>query len=100
MVTVECSSSTTVNTSDSFTCACKGKGGKPPANVTWYIGNDVKSITGKEEKILHVFSAKRDDSGTYRCEAKSHEVAKNDTEIELIVNCKYIAGTIMNQASQ
>ncbi|CAB3986175.1 igLON family member 5 [Paramuricea clavata] len=38
------------------------------------------------QKILHVFSAKRDDSGTYRCEAKSHEVAKNDTEIEFIVN--------------
>ena len=30
----------------------------------------------------------------YRCEAKSHEVAKNDTEIELIVNCKYIVGTV------
>jgi hypothetical protein len=77
-----------VNTSDIFTCLCKGQGGKPPANVTWYKGNDVKSITGKEEQIFRVFGVQKEDSGKYRCEAKSHEVAKNDTEIELIVNCK------------
>ena len=82
------SNPTTVNQSDYFACECKGANGNPPADVTWYKDN-TKFVTRKEKAILRFPNVKRDDSGTYRCEAKSGIVeAKNETEIELIVNCK------------
>ena len=72
---------------DYFTCECKGTDGNPPADVTWYKDN-TKIVTGKEKAILRFPNVKRDDSGTYRCEAKSHEKAKSETSIELIVTSK------------
>ena len=83
-----------MNTSDYFACECKGQGGNPPADVTWYKGNEQngqqKGFTGKEEAILHLPNVTKDDNETYTCEAKSHEEAKSTETIELIVNCKYI----------
>ena len=79
-----------MNQSDHFACKCKGKGGNPPANVTWYKKN-TKIVTRKEEAILALRNIDKDDNGTYRCVAKSGvEEATNETEIKLIVNCKYI----------
>ena len=88
MFQINCSNSTTVNQSDYFACECKGKGGIPPADVTWHK-NSTQIVTGKEEAILSLSNVDKDDNGTYRCEAKSHERAKNVTSIELIANCKY-----------
>ena len=76
-----------MNQSDYFACECKGTDGNPPADVTWYK-NNAKIVAGKEKAILCFTNVDKDDSGTYRCEAKSHEKAKNETSIELIVNCK------------
>jgi hypothetical protein len=77
-----------LNQRDHFACECKGQGGNPPANVTWYKENEL-IVSGKEEAILRLPNVDKDDSGTYRCEAKSHEQAKKETTIKLIVNCKY-----------
>jgi hypothetical protein len=89
MVSVNCSSSITLDEGDYVACECKGEGGNPPANVTCYKGNEV-IVTGKEKAILRFPNVDKDDSGTYTCEAKSgHEKAKNETSIQLIVNCKY-----------
>ncbi len=52
MVTVNCSSPITLNIRDDYACECKGEGGNPPADVTWYKGNEQKGGTGKEEQIL------------------------------------------------
>ena len=90
MVTVDCSSRTTMNVSDNFTCVCKGLGGKPPADVTWFKGNKQKGGPGKEEQTLRLVNVKKDANGTYTCVAESHEVARNETTIVLVVNCKYI----------
>ena len=76
-----------MNQSDNFTCKCKGADGNPPADVTWYKDN-TKIATGKEEAILSLSDVDKDDNGTYRCEARSHGRAKNETSVELIVNCK------------
>ena len=90
MIQINCSNPTTVNQSDYCACECKGKSGIPPADVTWYKDNK-QIVTGKEEAILVFSNVDKDDSGTYRCEAKSSiEKAENETSIELIVNCKYI----------
>ena len=89
LVQVDCRSPTIVNITDDFTCVCKGLGGNPAADVTWYKGNEQKSGSGKEEQDLNIHNCNKADAGIYRCEAKSHEKAKNETEVELIVNCKY-----------
>ncbi len=77
-----------MNQSDYFACECKGTGGNPPADVTWFKGNKVL-VTGKEEAILRLPNVKKEDEGSYRCEAKSHEEAKKEIPIALIVNCEY-----------
>ena len=71
------------------------------ADVTWYK-NNAQIVTGKENAILRLANVDNDDSGTYRCEAKSHEKAKNKTFVELIVNCKYdsVNRILMDQAEQ
>ena len=98
IISVNCSSLTTVNQSDYFACECKGTDGNPPANVTWFKDNTLQTVTGKEEAILRFTDVDKDDSGTYRCEAKSHEEAKNETFMELIVNCEY-KRILIDQAS-
>ena len=72
---------------DNFTCECKGTDGNPPADVTWYKDN-TKIVTGKEKAMLSLSDVNKIGDGTYRCEAKSHENAKNEIEIKLIVTCK------------
>ena len=88
IVTVSCSSTTIVNQGDNLSCECKGTGGNPPADVIWYK-NNTEIVTGKEKAILRLTNVSKDDSGTYRCEAKSSEKAKNITEIQLIIIGEY-----------
>ncbi|XP_028413750.1 limbic system-associated membrane protein-like [Dendronephthya gigantea] len=84
-VSVGCFHYNTVNTSDEFSCVCRGEGGNPPAKITWYKGNKIMA-TGIVEAKLKLSNVDKDDSGNYTCVAESHEKAKNETEIELIVN--------------
>ena len=88
VVTVSCSNTTIVNQGDNFSCEGKGTGGYPPADVIWYK-NNTEIVTGKEKAFLRLTSVSKDDSGTYRCEAKSSEKAKNITEIQLIITGEY-----------
>ena len=88
-ISINCSSVTTVNQSDYFACECNGTDGNPPANVSWYKKSR-QIVTGKEKAILRFPNVQKDHRGMYRCEAKSHEKARNEPEIELIVDCKYI----------
>ena len=76
---------------DYFACECEGTDGNPPADVTWYKDDKKIGGTGKEKAILSLSNVDKDENGTYRCEAKSGiEEAKNETLIDLIVNCEYI----------
>ena len=76
-----------MNESDNyFACKCNGTDGNPPAKVTWY-NRSGKIVTGKEKAILVRSNVDKEQTGKYRCEAKSSESAKSETSIELIVNC-------------
>ena len=88
-ISVNCSNPTTVNQSDYFACECKGTIANLPPVVTWYK-NSAQIVTGKEKAILVFRNVDKHDSGTYRCEARTREKAKNETSIELIVIRKYI----------
>jgi hypothetical protein len=90
-VTFSCSSRTTVNEGDDFTCVCRGEGGIPPADVTWYKDGVQIGETGKEEQTLSLSDVSRTDSGTYECEARSHtnDRFSDKKSIEVDVNCKY-----------
>ncbi len=71
-VTFSCSSPITVDEGDDFTCVCRGEGGNPPANVTWYKDNVQIGETGKENQTLTIVDVDKTDSGTYKCVAQSH----------------------------
>ena len=90
-MTISCSSRTTVNEGDYFTCVCRGEGGNPPANVTWYKDGVQIGVTGKEKQTLTLRNVDGTDTGTYKCVAQSHINATNEISIEIIVkiNCKY-----------
>ena len=75
-----------MNEGDYFARECNGKDGNPPADVTWY-NRRRKIVTGKEKAILVLSNVDKNQTGTYSCEARSSESAKNETSIELIVNC-------------
>ncbi|XP_046857948.1 hemicentin-2-like isoform X2 [Xenia sp. Carnegie-2017] len=87
-IDVNCSDTTTLNASASFSCQCNAKNGNPPVNdVKWYKGTQVLS-SGTEMAILKIERANRFDNGQYRCEAMGHEKSKAEKTIELIVNYK------------
>ncbi len=86
-MTINCSSPITVNEGDDVTCLCKGEGDYP---LMWYT-KDGGHISGrtKEEATLTLRNINKTDNGTYTCVAESHNLAKNETSIKIIVNCKY-----------
>ena len=88
MISVNCSKVSYVNQSDYFACECNGTDGNPTADVTWYNSSG-KIVTGKEKAILVHTNVDEDDNGTYRCEAKSSQIAKIEWPIVLFVICKY-----------
>ncbi|XP_028407297.1 deleted in malignant brain tumors 1 protein-like [Dendronephthya gigantea] len=71
-VTVNCSSFIAVNLGDDITCLCEGKGGKPPANVTWYKDGVQFGKTEQEQNMLTLSNVNKTDNGTYKCVGKSY----------------------------
>ena len=78
-----------MNQGDYFACECKGTDGNVAADVTWYKDNTKIGDTGKQKAVLVRSNVSRDDNGTYRCEAKSHERARNEKLVDLFVISKY-----------
>ena len=86
-VTVSCSSLITTIESDNVTCVCRGKGGNPPANVTWYKDGVQIAASEKNERILNLHDVDKADSGTYKCIARSYTLT-DEKSIEVMVYCK------------
>ncbi len=71
-MTFTCLSLNEVNEGDNFTCVCKGEGGNPPANVTWYKDGVQIGETGKENETLTLINVNETSNGIYKCEARSY----------------------------
>ncbi len=93
-MTFSCSSSFTVGEGDNVACVCRGEGGNPPADVTWFKDGVQIGENGKGEQILTLSNVSRTENGTYKCVAQSDTKSSYiDTKsIEIIVRrkCKYI----------
>ena len=87
-VTVNCSSLIAVNVGDDVTCLCEGKGGKPPANVTWYKDGVKIGDTEKREIVLTLRNVDEKDRGTYKCVGKSHTLV-DEKSLEVIFYGNY-----------
>ena len=88
-VTINCSSLVKLREGGNFTCVCRGEGGNPPANVTWY--KDGKQIykTSYVENVLSLSDINEKNNGTYKCEAQSYTL-KDEKSIEVDVYRKYV----------
>ncbi|XP_028399323.1 uncharacterized protein LOC114522774 [Dendronephthya gigantea] len=82
-VTLNCSSPVSLLKGDNFTCLCRGEGGNPPANVTWFKNGEKFTDVGTEMQTLNLLNVSREDDGTYMCEATSYP-HKNYTDKESI----------------
>ena len=86
-MTVNCSTPIILNEGDDVKCQCRGGGGNPPADVTWYKGSNKIGGTGREEQTLTFGNIDKTASGTYKCVANSHTLT-DEKSIEIIVYCK------------
>jgi hypothetical protein len=87
-VIVDCPSVVTASEGDDVKCVCKGEGGNPPANVTWFKDGVQIGETGTEERTLTLSNIDRIASGTYKCVAQSHTLT-DERSIEMIVYRKW-----------
>ena len=82
-LTINCSSSITVNAGDDVTCLCEGKSAYPPADVTWYKNGVKIGDPKKKENVLALRSVDRNDNGTYACVVQNHKF-KEKSSIQVL----------------
>ena len=80
-ITIDCPVTNILKKGQTFTCNCKGTNGNPDAVVTWYKENEEVENGEKLSKELVLTNVDKQSSGTYRCEAKSYDIALNETKI-------------------
>ncbi|XP_028418092.1 uncharacterized protein LOC114543202 [Dendronephthya gigantea] len=86
-VTLNCSSPVTLNEGENFACLCRGEGGNPPANVTWFKNGVKITDVGIERQTLKLSNISRTDNGTYKCKATSypHQNYTDEKSYQVIV---------------
>ena len=83
-MTFTCSSRIILNEGDNVTCVCRGKGGNPPADVTWFKDGVQIGETEKEEQKLTLSNVSKTASGIYKCLAQSYTLTDKKS-VEIIV---------------
>ena len=87
---INCSSPVMIGESGNLTCECRGEGGNPPANVTWYKDEKQISETRYVRSILNLTDVSEKDSGTYKCVVQSYTL-KDESSIDVIARySKYV----------
>ena len=88
-VTLNCSTLITLKKGDNFACLCKGEGGNPLADVTWYKDGVNVSDVGTERQTLSLLNVGSANRGTYKCVTSSNPDEKYADEkfIQVIIFC-------------
>ena len=90
IATIDCSSPVKIGEGRNFTCECRGEGGNPSANVTWYKDGKQISETRYETNTLNLTDVNEKDSGTYKCVVQSYTL-KDESSIDVIARySKYV----------
>ena len=91
-MTLNCSISIKLIKGDNVACLCRGEGGNPPANVTWFKDGEKISDVGTEYQTLSLLNVGGADRRTYKCIASSDPGEKYTDEkfIQVIIFCKYM----------
>ena len=84
-MTINCSTSVTLNEGQDLTCLCKGENGNPPAVVMWYNEDPMIGQKEKENKALVLRNLTKTDIGTYTCKAQSYTLV-DEKSIKVKVN--------------
>ena len=82
-ITLNCADTVKLKVGKDFTCEGNRTGGYPPVNVAWYKGTTLIAGPKKERATLVLKNVQKDESGTYRCVAKSTDNAKAEKNIEI-----------------
>ncbi|XP_046858235.1 hemicentin-2-like [Xenia sp. Carnegie-2017] len=91
-VVINCSTPLVVNEGDNVSCVCKGEGGIPPANVTWFNkDNNIIGDVGVVSKTLVITNVTLNDGGNYTCKAQSYNDPrfKDEKSVEVTVKAAY-----------
>ncbi|XP_046858249.1 immunoglobulin superfamily member 10-like isoform X2 [Xenia sp. Carnegie-2017] len=91
-VEINCSTPLVVDEGDNVSCVCRGEGGIPPANVTWFDkDNNIIGDVGVVSKTLVITNVTLNDGGTYRCKAQSYNDPRftDEKSIEVTVKATY-----------
>ena len=88
-VTINCSSSVKIPKGNDFSCVCRGEGGRPAANVTWYKDGIQIGNTSYEENVLSLSDVNEKDIGTFECAVQSYTL-KDKKSIKVIVYGEYM----------
>ncbi|XP_046858840.1 carcinoembryonic antigen-related cell adhesion molecule 5-like [Xenia sp. Carnegie-2017] len=91
-VVINCSTPLVVNEGDNVSCVCRGEGGIPPANVTWFDKhNNIIGDVGVVSKTLVITNVTLNDGGNYRCKAQSYNDPRfrDEKSIEVTVKATY-----------
>ena len=86
---INCSRLVKIGEGKDFICECRGEGGRPPANVTWYRDRKQIGETRDVKNILNLTDVTEKDNGTYKCVVQSYTL-KDDNSTDVIVYRKYI----------
>ncbi|XP_028399325.1 hemicentin-1-like [Dendronephthya gigantea] len=92
-VTLNCSSPVPLLKGENFTCLCRGEGGNPPANVTWFKNGVKISDVEIEKQTVNLLNVGRADNGTYKCEVTSYS-HENYTEEKSIAVTVYLKPSV------
>ncbi|XP_046858278.1 hemicentin-2-like isoform X1 [Xenia sp. Carnegie-2017] len=91
-VLINCSTRLVVDEGGDVSCVCRGEGGNPPANVTWFdkdnnIIGDVEVVS----KTLVITNVALNNGGNYTCKAQSYNDPRytDEKSIEIKVKATY-----------
>ncbi|XP_046858276.1 uncharacterized protein LOC124451702 [Xenia sp. Carnegie-2017] len=89
---INCSTPLVVSKGDNVSCVCRGEGGIPPANVTWFDkDNNIIGDVGVVSKTLVITNVTLNGGGNYTCKAQSCNDPrfKDEKSIEVTVKATY-----------